>query len=184
MKITTILSITLLILINQKSFAKQATEQSVNQLIQVMNINSVLQETLKQIRPQMDQNAYVTVKSIIKHDQLSPQEQIVANELADQMYQQSVKILAWEQMKPIYEKVYREVYSGEEVQAQIDFYSSEIGQSILRKSPLVAQESMKIINTQIGKILQTQEKDLQKLNLKLGRVLISKNDGVSIIRSV
>ncbi len=167
MKIKRILAIGLMVIFGQQSFAAAPTQQHVDQLLKVINIDAVLQETLKQIRPQMDQNAYITVKSIVKHDQLSPQEQIVANELADQMYQQSVKMLAWEQMKPIYEKVYREVYSGEEVQAQIDFYSSEIGQSILRKSPLVAQESMKIINTQIGKILQTQEKDLQKLNLKL-----------------
>lgn len=170
MKIKTALSLSLITLCSQHLYAAQATEQSVNQLIKVMNIDSILQQTLKQIRPQMDQQAYMTVKSIVKHEQLNPQEQIVANQLADKMYQQSVKILSWEQMKPMYQQIYKTVYSAEEVEAQIDFYSSTVGQAILQKSPLVAQESMKIVNGRLGEIMKSSEKDFKEIQSKLDQL--------------
>ena len=167
MRIKSIVIISMLIGVFQQSFAAQPTDKSVNQLIEVMQIDSLLQQTLKQIRPQLDQQAYIAVKSIVKHEQLNPQEQIAANELADKMYQQSEKMLSWQQMKPMYQQIYKTVYSAEEVQAQIDFYSSTMGQSILKKSPLVAQESMKIVNGRLGEIMQGSEKDFKDIQVKL-----------------
>ncbi|WP_173911564.1 DUF2059 domain-containing protein [Acinetobacter sp. Marseille-Q1618] len=148
-------------------FAAQATNQQVQKLIDVMRINQLLQQTVQQIRPQIDQQAYVIVQNIVKHDKLSPQEQIVANELADQLFEQSKKSISWDKMQPIYQKIYKDVYSAEEVQAQIDFYSSKVGQAILEKSPIVAQESMKIVNTQLMSTMQSTEKDFTQLNKKL-----------------
>ncbi|AWL30032.1 DUF2059 domain-containing protein [Acinetobacter defluvii] len=149
------------------TFAAQATNQQVQKLIDVMRIDQLLQQTVQQIRPQIDQQAYVIVQNIVKHDKLSPQEQIVANELADQLFEQSKKSISWDKMQPIYQKIYKDVYSGEEVQAQIDFYSSKVGQAILEKSPIVAQESMKIVNTQLLSTMQSTEKDFAQLNKKL-----------------
>lgn len=167
MKIKKLLMAMSLTLSSTFTFATQPTDASVEQLFKTMNIESVLQQTLKQIRPQLDQQAYITVQNIVKHEQLTPQEQIVANELADQMYQQSLKMVAWENVKPIYQKIYKDVYTAEEVKAQIDFYSSPAGQSILKKSPLVAQESMKMIHSKLGQTLKTTEQDLKQINQKL-----------------
>lgn len=149
------------------SFAVQATDQQVQKLLQTMNIDEILQQTMRQIRPQLDQQAYEIVKHIVKSDQLSPQEQVVANELSDQMYAQSKKITAWNNLQPIYQKIYKDVYNAEEVQAQIDFYSSSIGQSILKKSPQIAQESMKIMNSQLTSIMHTSDQDLKQINQKI-----------------
>ena len=170
MKITTALAISFITLSSPQLYAAQATEHSVNQLIKIMTIDSILQQTLKQIRPQMDQQAYITVKNIVQHEQLNPQEQIVANQLADKMYQQSIKILSWEQMKPMYQHIYQTVYSADEVQAQIDFYSTEVGQAILQKSPLIAQESMKIVNGRLAEIMKSSEKDFKDIQSQLNQL--------------
>lgn len=167
MKIKTILTVGLIGILGQQSFAAAPTQQHVDQLLKVMNIDAVLQETLKQIRPQMDQQAYLTVQTWVKHQQLNPQEQLVANELADKIYQQSLKMLSWEVMKPMYQQIYQQVYTTEEIQAQIDFYNSPIGRSILKKSPQVAQESMKIVNMRLAEILKTSEHDFKQINTKL-----------------
>lgn len=154
-------------LMSTLSFAAQPTDASVEQLLKIMNINSILQQTLKQIRPQLDQQAYMIVQNITKNEKLTPQQQVIANELADSLYQQSAKMMAWEKMKPIYQKIYKDVYTAEEVKAQIDFYSSPAGESILNKSPLVAQESMKIINSSLLETLKTNEQDLKQIDQKL-----------------
>ncbi|OTG64718.1 DUF2059 domain-containing protein [Acinetobacter silvestris] len=147
--------------------AAQPSDQAVNKLMQVMKLDQLLQRTIQQIRPQLDQQAYMVVKNIVQHEQLTPPEQIVANQLADKMYQQSQKTVAWKEMQPIYQKIYKDVYNAEEIQAQIDFYSSPIGQSILNKTPQVAQESMKVMNSRLASTIQATEKDFQEINTQL-----------------
>lgn len=149
------------------SFAAQASSQDVDKLINVMNLNQLIQDTLKQIRPQLDQQAYTIVQSIVKHENLSPQEQVIANQLADKLYMQSQKMLAWDKLKPVYSKIYGDVFNAEEIKAQIDFYSSPIGQSILQKTPLVAQESMKIMNDQLFSVMQTTQQDFADIDKQL-----------------
>ena len=149
------------------SLAVPPTDQAVNKLIQVMNLDQLLQHTMQQIRPQLDQQAYLVVQNIVKHQQLTPQEQIVANQLADKLYAQSKENVSWQQLQPIYQKIYKDVYSAEEVQAQIDFYSSPIGQSILNKAPQVAQESMKLMNSRLANSMQMAEKDFDEINKQL-----------------
>lgn len=175
MRIKHILSLSSLIFCSTLSFAKAPSDQSIEQLLHTMDIKTILQETLKQIRPQLDQQAYITIQNIVKRDQLSPQEQIVANELADELYKQSSKSVAWENIKPIYHKIYKDVYTADEVKAQLDFYSSPAGQSILKKSPLVAQESMKMINSKLGQTLKTSEEELKIISQKIEALKIAAN---------
>lgn len=162
-----LLGLSSLVFCSTISLANPPTDRAVEQLLKTMDMNTILQETVKQIRPQLDQQAYITVQNIVKRDQLSPQEQIVANELADELYKQSRNSVAWENIKPIYQKIYKDVYTADEVKAQIDFYSSPAGQSILKKSPLVAQESMKMINFKLAQTLKTSEEELKVISLKI-----------------
>lgn len=156
-----------LIISSPAVFAAQATDQQVNKLIQVLNLDELIQNTLKQIRPQIDQQAYTLVQSIVKTEQLTPQQQVIANELADKIHEENIKQTSWEKLKPIYLKIYKDVYDANEVQAQIDFYSTSIGQSILNKSPIVAQESMKIMNQQLAGTLNSAEKNFAEIKQKL-----------------
>ena len=96
-------------LMNSFCFAAPASDQQVQQLLKIMNLNQLMQNTVQQIRPQLDQQAYVTIQSVVGHEELSPQEQIVANELSDKLYQQSLRSISWEQMQPIYQKIYKDV---------------------------------------------------------------------------
>lgn len=149
------------------TYAQQPTNQQVNQLMQVMNVEQLLQETIKQLKPQFDQQANTVVKSIVKKEHLSTEEQQVANEFANQLYQYTLKAIAWNNIKPVYEKIYKNVYNADEVQAQIDFYSTPVGQSILKKTPQVTEESMKLVNHQLMETLQNSEQDFLKMNQKL-----------------
>ena len=167
MKVLKTLLLSSIYLMSPLSFAAPASDQQIQQLLNVMNLNQLMQSTIQQIRPQLDQQAYLSIQSIVGHEKLSPQEQIVANELSDKLYQQSMKTIAWENMQPIYQKIYKDVYSAEEVQAQITFYSSPVGQSILKKAPLATQESMKIINSRLAENMQATEVDFKDIKQKI-----------------
>jgi hypothetical protein len=45
-----------------------------------------------------------------------------------------------------------------------------VGQSILKKSPQIAQETMKMMNTQLSNILQNTEQDFKEINKKLAEL--------------
>ncbi|WP_179998655.1 DUF2059 domain-containing protein [Acinetobacter sp. YH12239] len=167
MKILRTLFLSGCIICSPAVMAAQASDQQIEKLIQVLNLDQLLQSTLKQIRPQIDQQAYSIVKNIVKTEKLTPQQQVIANELADKIHQENIKQTSWEKLKPIYLKIYKDVYDAQEVQAQIDFYSSPTGQSILNKGPLVAQESMKILNQQLAGSLQSTEKNFAEVQKKL-----------------
>ena len=152
------------------SFAAQPTPQDIEKLMNVMNLDQLIQSTLKQIRPQLDLQAYTIIQTIVKHENLTPQEQIIANQLADKLYSQSQKTLAWDKLQPVYSKIYSDVFTAEEVKAQIDFYSSPAGHSTLQKSPLVAEKSMKIMNHQLAEIMQTTEQDFKEIDKKLNEL--------------
>lgn len=52
------------------------------------------------------------------------------------------KGLSWAQLQPAMLAAYRDTYTQEEVDAQIAFYRSPVGQSISAKMPVVMQRSM------------------------------------------
>lgn len=173
MKILQYLCLSGLVFCSPTIFAAQATDQQVEKLIQVLNIDQLLQATFKQIRPQIDHQAYLVVQNIVKSKELTPQQQMIANELADKMYDESIQQGSWAKLKPIYLKIYKDVYDANEVQAQIDFYSSATGQSILKKGPIVAQESMKILNQQMAGTLQSSEKNFAEVQKKLDQLKLA-----------
>ena len=152
------------------TFAAPATDQQVNQLIQILNLEHTNAATLKQIRPQLDMQAYAIVKNIVKSDQLTAEQQNIANELADALFKQSQNTSSWQYMKPVYQKIYKDVYTGEEVQAQIDFYKTTVGQSILKKSPQVAEEALKIINLRFAETLKNTEQEMAPIQKKLDQL--------------
>lgn len=66
------------------------------------------------------------------------------------------KYSSWNNIRPIYIKVYQDIFTSEEVQAQIDFYSTPIGQSILKNHlKLLAQRVMLLENKSRLTMLKT-----------------------------
>lgn len=147
------------------SFVSAATpsDQSIQQLFKVMNIEKITLETIQHIKPQIAEQADQMVKMVVKHDKLSDKEQKVSNQIADQMYKQTLTFISWKELQPIYTQVYKETYTQEEVQAQIDFYSTPTGQSILNKTPIVTQKTMVMMNGRIQQAMLDQSSNLKTL---------------------
>lgn len=147
----------------QLSFAAQPTDQSIQQLFKVMDLAKLTQQTIEQLKPQLDEQANQIVQMITKKDKLSVKEQDVAKQISKKMYDQTMQMLAWKDLAPIYTQVYKESFSQEEIQAQTDFYSSAIGQSILTKTPIVAQKTMSLMSDRMREAVLSQTRDLKDI---------------------
>ena len=64
------------------------------------------------------------------------------------------ELLAWDKLKPIYLQSYRDVFSQEEVDAMIQFYSSPLGQAVVEKLPSVMQRTQALMMPQMMSIQQ------------------------------
>lgn len=63
------------------------------------------------------------------------------------------KALSWERSEAGVLRIYKEVFSQEEVDAMIVFYKSEAGKSMTAKMPEVMQRSMSEVQAQMAEIL-------------------------------
>lgn len=145
------------------TLAASPTEASVQKLFDVMNLDKLTQDTMLQLKPQFATQAEQMVKMMVEDEHLDPKQQKVADQITEKMYQQSLKMISWKEMQPIYLKVYKDAYTQEEIQAQIDFYSSAIGQSILKKTPIVTEKTMSLMNGRIEQSIQTHTQDFVEL---------------------
>jgi uncharacterized protein len=68
------------------------------------------------------------------------------------------RALSWDKIGPIYRKIYSQLLTAEEAQAMIDFYSTEQGRSIMRKTP----KAMELAMTEMQPIMQTLIQDMQR----------------------
>lgn len=61
--------------------------------------------------------------------------------------------VSWQKMKPVYVKLYAEVYTDEELDGMIAFFSSPAGRSMTAKSPILMQRSMQVVQSLMAEVL-------------------------------
>lgn len=167
MKISYLLSASLICFSSSISFAQTPTVKHVEKLFQVTQVEAITQQTLKQLQPQFQYQANLALQHRLKKSELSSQEQVIANQLAEKMYQHSLKTMAWSELKPLYIQAYQKVYTTQEIQAQIDFYQSKTGQSILHKSPQLALETSQLMQSRLSDLLKTATTDFQPIEKQI-----------------
>lgn len=149
------------------SFAQSASAEQVEKLFTVTQVESFAEQTLLQLKPQLQQQAEIAIQYRLQKSELNPQEQAIARQLAEQMYQTSLDSMSWSTLKPLYIKAYQDTFSTQEIQAQIKFYESEVGQSILKKSPALALRMSQITNQRLAELLKQAGQDFAPIEQQL-----------------
>ena len=149
------------------AYAAPATSEQIAQLMKITDVEKITQDSFKQLKPMFQEQADISVKSYLKKDKLNVQEQQIANEFADKIYQYALASADLKNLQPLIEKVYLDVFTSEEIQAQINFYSSPEGQSILKKMPLLTQKMIEITNSQLQQSMTSAETEFSDINKKL-----------------
>ncbi|WP_293948052.1 DUF2059 domain-containing protein [Sneathiella sp.] len=140
--------------------ADPAREKAVTELLEITR-------TAEQIKA-------VTIQSIrLFLDQGFRSHPDIAEEAKDRAYEIMVETLQ-ENIDGLVDplkKVYADTYSLEELNAMIDFYSSDIGQKVVEKTPVIAQQAV-VIGSQWGmtvnrQVMERIHKDLADKGYKL-----------------
>ncbi|HFC9449182.1 TPA: DUF2059 domain-containing protein, partial [Vibrio cholerae] len=114
-------------------------------------VEATKNEIVKELVVVMDMDSMMdSMRQHIENSMLNVQQQLNVTEsekpLFEEYYKNVNKLVleevTWEKFEPYMITIYSNHFSEEELKGMIDFYSSDVGQSILKKMPVVMQESM------------------------------------------
>lgn len=128
-------------LLSLSAHAASPSDASIDELLRVTRAqqafdasNGVAEHTMREMMEQM-----------MDDEKLSPAARRIYVEKVPARFAAVVREeMSWDKLQPETVAIYRDVYTQEEVDAQIAFYRTPVGQSVLDKMPQVMQRSIAI----------------------------------------
>ncbi|MEB3768204.1 DUF2059 domain-containing protein [Acinetobacter sp. MD2] len=145
------------------SFASPVKPASVEQLMQLVQVDKMLKDSTQAMHPVFEQQARDGVQKYTGHQTLTAQDLEAVQKmtaLLQDMMSNIFKNLNTEQM---IRNIYQQSFTEEEVQAYIRFLKTPEGQSINAKTPVIMQQTMQEMTQAIQKGMLT---DAQKVQLQ------------------
>jgi hypothetical protein len=150
---------------NASAYAAVPTDASLKELLQITDSQKMMDQSFGQI----DQYMKMGMQEAFKGKEMTP-------EIQKKMDDTSLKIAAvfkeefsWESFEPIFIEIYRKSFTQSDVDGMLQFYKTEAGQSVIKKMPLVMQNTMELTQQRMKdvmpKIMQIAEesmKDIEK----------------------
>jgi uncharacterized protein len=116
-----------------------AKEAKVEELFKASKMDILLQKTLENSAAQLKSGVMQQMMGI----KLNPDQQKLTDEYQDKVQKVLFTAFSWDNVKPIYLKLYEEKFTDSELDGIIAFYRSPAGQAFVDKAPkLMADASM------------------------------------------
>jgi len=125
------------------------TEQSIRELLAVMQSHNMVDTMLRQ----MDATLEPMMKQAMGGQQPTQREQQIVDEARARIQALTREQLQWENFEPMMIHVYQSSFSQKEVDAMKAFYSSPAGQAVIAKMPLVMQQAMQSMQQSMAGII-------------------------------
>ena len=133
-----------------------ADDARIDRLLEVTRAREMLDATLPQIEASQQQ----MLAQMTAGRELDAAQQQRIDALLASSSSAVRKALSWENLAPVYRDIYRQTFTGEDIDAIIAFYESPAGQRMLEKMPALMQNTMTAMQRLIVPMLQQMERDL------------------------
>ncbi|TAK75343.1 MAG: DUF2059 domain-containing protein [Aquabacterium sp.] len=140
------------------SHAAPATNASIEELLVVTKAEKLLDG----MYANLDKGVRQTVASTYEGQQLNAEQRRIVDALPGRMLATMKQEIAWSKLKPFYIEVYKENFSQEEIVAQIAFYKTPAGQSVIAKMPAVMQKTMGGVQSRMAPVMAKLQEVMQK----------------------
>jgi uncharacterized protein len=154
-----------LLLVAVPAIAKEAppTEESIQQLLELTNVHQLLNE----MKGQMDGFMSNAVRSAQQSQTITPERQAILDRMREKMTAAVNESLNWDNLLPMYVRIYQASLTQRELDGIIDFYQSPAGQAYTKKMPLIMQNVMSEMQAMMKplqqKLLEIQKETTQEL---------------------
>ena len=134
--------------------AAPPSDQSIEQMINVMQVQKMLDQMMTQMdsgmRTGMEQGLQQSLRGKTPTDAQKAQMAELQKKISGMIKDE----LSFAKMKDIYLQVYRETFTQDEVSSIIAFYSSPAGRAMVEKVPVAMQKAGILMQGRIGPITQ------------------------------
>jgi uncharacterized protein len=142
--------IALLLNLSAGLFADDASKAiKVDELLKVMRTEATVDQMFGQISKQIDS----TTATMAQQHKLPSGQQPEMAEMTKRMFTILSDQLSWDKMKPLYEKIYGDVFDEGEIDALLVFYRSPAGQIFIDKTPLVMEKSGEAMQSRLPQLM-------------------------------
>lgn len=131
------------------ALAAQPSAESIEALLQVTRAESMVDG----MNANVEQLMRSAVAEAAQREKLSPSQQRVLDQFPAKFAQVVREESNWAAMKPELIEIYRSVYTQEEVDGQLAFYRSAVGQATISKMPQVLQMSLEMGERQMRRLM-------------------------------
>ena len=147
--------VVLLLVLAPAVFADQASKDAkIDEMLALVNADALMKQVFEQMNRQMD----TMVKTLADQYKIPAEKRGDLAAVTKKMTDILVEDLSWARMKPIYIRIYEDVYTEEELDGLLAFYKSPVGQSFLKKTPVIMQKSVESVQGLMPQIMA----DVQK----------------------
>ncbi len=154
-----LLSMMLLTSLSTSLFADKAA--LVERMLELANISKLMDPVLTQMQAQLDRQ--------FQAQATTPAKKAIVKKYSDQIVQTTKEALAWENIKQPFIKLYMKVYTEDELEELIKFYSSPVGKKMMQKMPELLTKSMALSQ----EIMKPVVPKIQSLAIKMSKELQS-----------
>jgi hypothetical protein len=144
-------------------FAQTASKDSINRLLKAANA----EQMLTNIHTQLDNTMKAAMNQALKSQNAGSDAQQYADAFSKKMSEEVKSELSWEKMRDLYQQVYAETFTQEEVDGLIAFYESPAGKAFVAKMPTVMQKSMVLMQQRMAPMVQRLQQSLQETVLEV-----------------
>jgi uncharacterized protein len=128
--------------VNAETNTKQA---ALDELVEIMDMDKLVDSIYSQMESSM--------QNMSKQMGVKPSEQALFDKHSAEMRKILREGMSWQKMKPHTVELYDRNFSEKEVMDMLAFYKTKTGQSILKKMPVVMQESMTMGQTMMQDVI-------------------------------
>ena len=139
------------------SLAQQpADDARIDRLIEI----SRTRQTLDAMLPQIEASQRQMAAQMAGDRELDAAQQQRLDRILEGSAAAIRKAMAWENLAPMYRDIYRQTFTGEDIDAIIAFYETPTGQRMLDKMPELMQNTMAAMQRLVVPMLQDMEREL------------------------
>lgn len=154
--------IAMLLFVSFGSFAApEHDNKDLKELLNIMDMSSMVNAMYSQME--------VMFQGMARDMGVSGEEQPIFDRYFSKMTAVMREEMSWEKMEPEVVRIYSTTFTEKEISDMLAFYKTESGQSVLKKLPIVMQQSMQFsqasvraVMPKIQKISEELQKELQK----------------------
>ena len=141
--------------VQSAAFARPATDKSIDKLMQLSNISEIFKQNTKDMQPYFDEQAEELIHQITGSKELTIDQQNAALQISTLYSDAQQNMINDPEFMNLFKSLFKKTFTEEEVQANIAFLSTPLGQSINQKMnhlmTEILQETTKYSQQQILK---------------------------------